>query len=99
MSDPTIEEAVATVDAAKDQPVRKRNDKGVSLSVFAKTVKRDDGAEFTRFSTVLEGRYEKEGQWHSTSTFSEQQLPVVEDFAREARQFIRDEKAKLKMKP
>lgn len=96
MADLTVDEAVAEVDTANNSPIKKRNDKGVSLAVFAKQVTRDDGTEFTRFSTVLEGRYEKDGKWHSTSTFAEQQLAVLEDFAREARQFIRDEKARQK---
>lgn len=97
MADLKADDTVAEVDTTKNSPIKKRNDKGVSLAVFAKQVTRDDGTEFTRFSTVLEGRYEKDGVWHSTSTFSEQQLAVLEDFAREARQFIRDEKARQKV--
>ena len=87
-------DAESTAADTKTQPIKKANAKGVSLAIFPKTIRRDDGSEIVRFSTVLEGRYEKDGDWHSTSSFSEDQLSVIEDFAREARQFIREQRSK-----
>lgn len=85
------------VDAKKAQPIANGFYKGVSWAVFPKTITRDDGTEVTLFNTVIEGRYKgKDGDYQSTSYFSENQLVVVEDAAREARQHIRRQRGNRK---
>jgi len=80
--------ATAGVAAAAKQtnaPVEKLQDRGVSLSVFPNTVKRDDGSEATFFNTVIESRYrDKEGNWQSGSSFSKDQLYALRFLADEA---------------
>ena len=92
----TIDEAVADVatDTVKSKPIASDFYHGVSLGVFPKTIKREDGTEFTRYSSKIEVRYKKDGEYASTSYFDEEQLAVLEDFAREARRAIREAKAK-----
>jgi len=105
MSSPTIDEAIeaqAIAETAakppKQKPLHSGYYKGVSWAVFPKTVKRADGAEVTVFSTVIEGRYrDRDGNFQSTSSFTENQLVAVEDAAREARQHIREERRKRKL--
>ena len=93
----TIDEAVADVatDTAKTKPITSDFYHGVSLGVFPKTIKRDDGTEYTRYSSKIEVRYKKDdGEYASTSYFDEEQLATLEDFARDARRAIREAKAK-----
>ena len=98
MTTQTIDDAIAEVadtDKSDRRPIRKTNYKGVSLALFPNTATRDDGTEFTFFNVVIERRYKgKDGEYHSTSSFSEEHLVIVEDFAREARQIIREQKAR-----
>ena len=100
----TIEEAIdeglahAATDAPKRKPIAKGFYKGVSFAIFPKAIKRDDGTEVTVYSTVIEGRYrDKDGNYQSTTYFSEDQLVAVEDLAREARQHIREARARQKV--
>ena len=87
MTTATLNEAVTEAsEPTKTKPVAKFFDKGVSFAVFPKTIKKDNGDEFTVFNTVIEARYKtKAGGYQSTSWFSEAQLTAVEDFARQAR--------------
>ena len=96
MTTATLDAAVADVAADTKQPPLDRGfDKGVSFAVFPKTIKRDDGTEATIYSTNIEGRYkDKKDKYQSTSWFDENQLAVIEDFAREARRTIREARAK-----
>ncbi len=89
MTEPqTIDEAEASTTGKP--PVKKLHHKGVSLSIFAHTVTRDDGAEFTIHNTSVERRYkDKDGNFQTSYSFNEEQLSVLEDLAREARVFIR----------
>ena len=61
----TIDEAVADVaaDTAKSKPIASDFYHGVSLGVFPKTIKRDDGTEFTLYSSKIEVRYKKDGEY------------------------------------
>ena len=94
----TLEDAIADVAAdTKKKPLDRGFDKGVSFAVFPKTIKREDGTEIIVFSTNIERRYQdKKGEHQSTSWFDENQLAVVEDFAREARRLIREQRSKKK---
>lgn len=100
MTTQTIDDAIAEVadtDKADRKPIWKSNYKGVSFALFPNTFTRDDGTEVTLYNTVIERRYKgKDGEYHSASSFSEEHLAIVEDFAREARQFIREQKASEK---
>ena len=83
------------IDKAHRKPIHKANYKGVSFAMFPNTVVRDDGAEVTLYNVIIERRYKgKDGEYHSTSSFSEEHLAIIEDFAREARSLIREERAK-----
>ena len=85
-------------DAKKAKPITNGFYKGVSWAVFRKIITRDDGTEVTVYNTVIEGRYkDKDGNYQSTSYFSENQLVAVEDAAREARQHIRQQRGNRKM--
>ena len=96
MTTATLDEAVANVAAdTKKQPLDRGFYKGVSFAIFPKTIKREDGTEATIYSTNIEGRYkDKNGEHQSTSWYDENQLAVVEDFARQARRLIREQKSK-----
>lgn len=100
MTPATIDEAVAdiAVETAKNKPILSEFYQGVSLGVFANTFKKDDGKEFTRYAAKLDVRYKKGDDYASTSYFDEEQLATLEDFAREARRAIREEKAKQRAK-
>ncbi len=92
----TTTDKIAT-ETTKTQPVVKYFDKGVSVAIFPKVIKKDDGSEFKLFNTVIEARYkDKAGIYQSTNWFSEEQLSVIEDFAREARQAIRQQRTMQK---
>lgn len=105
MSTPTIDDAIEAQVAAeaaattrKQRPIESGFYKGVAWALFPKTVKRDDGTEVTVFSTVIEGRYrDKDGNYQSTSSFTENQLVAVEDAAREARHHIREQRRRRKL--
>lgn len=87
---------VADTDKSDRKPVRKTNYQGVSLAMFPNTATRDDGTEFTLFNVVIECPYKgKDGEYHSTSNFSEEHFAIVEDFAREARQIVREQKTRV----
>ena len=91
-----VDEQTAS-EAQKAQPIANGYYKGVSWAVFPKTIVREDGNEVTIFNTVIEGRYkDRNGEYQSTSYFSENQLVAVEDAAREARQHIRKHRANRK---
>ena len=100
MTTQTIDDAIveaAEIDNAHRKPIHKANYKGVSFAMFPNTVTRDDGTEVTVYNVIIERRYKgKDGEYHSTSSFSEEHLAIIEDFAREARSHIREERAKQK---
>ena len=99
MTTATLDKAVADVAAdTKRQPLERGFYKGVSFAIFPKTIRREDGTEATIYSTNIEGRYkDKKGEHQSTSWFDENQLVVLEDFAREARRSIREARSKQKV--
>lgn len=85
----------STVEDVKTQPAVKLFDKGVSFATFPKTIVKDDGSTFTVYNTVVEARYKDQNDvYQSTNWFSEDQLAVIKDLAREARQKIREHKNK-----
>ena len=94
--DQAIKEAAA--DAKTDtRPVKKLSHKGVSIAIFPRTVQREDGTEVTIYNTVIERPYKTDDDtWHASSSFNENQLAVVQDLCREARDFIREAKAAAK---
>jgi hypothetical protein len=100
MTKQTIDDAIVEaedIDNAHRKPIHKANYRGVSFAMFPATVVRDDGTEVTLFNLIIERRYKgKDGEYHSTSSFSEEHLAIIEDFAREARSLIRKERAKQK---
>ena len=100
MTPQTIDDAIVEaedIDNAHRKPIHKAHYRGVSFAMFPATVVRDDGTEVTLFNVVIERRYKgKDGDYHSTSSFSEEHLVIIEDFAREARSLIRKERAKQK---
>ena len=66
-------------------PIEKLHDRGVSLSVFPNTAKRDDGIEATYFNTVIESRYrDSAGNWQTSSSFAKDQLYVLRFLVDEA---------------
>lgn len=81
-------------DRTGTSPVFKTNECGVHLSVFQNSTVRDDGELATYCSTSIHTRYQdRNGHWQSGDRYSEHQLAVLEDLAREARQFIRHHRA------
>lgn len=89
--------AEATEKSAKATPVKKMHDKGVFFSIFARTISRDDGTEVTLHNTAIERRFnDKNGEFQSSHSYSEEQLAVLADLAREARDYIREARANQK---
>lgn len=83
----------ALEDTKKAKPITRGFYKGVSWAVFPNTIVREDGTEVTIYNTIIEGRYtDKDGNHQGTSYFSEHQLAIVEDAAREARKHIRTQR-------
>ena len=92
-TDATTIAATQTTEDSKTQPTVKLFDKGVSFATFPKTIEKEDGSSFTVYNTLIEARYKQGDEWKSSNWFSEDQLAVIEDFAREARQAIRQHKS------
>lgn len=86
--------AEASVTAEKKQPVKKMHHKGVCFSIFTHTIARDDGTEVTLHNTAIERRYkDKNGDFQSSHSYSEDQLAVLADLVRESRDYIRQARA------
>jgi len=95
--DEAIDDAIADVSAngAKRKPVKSDFYRGISCDVFPKTIERDDGTQVTVFNTLIQSSYkDKDGKRQYSSWYSEQQLVILEDFAREARKHIREARVK-----
>ena len=82
---------------AGNKPMVRLSDRGVHVSVFSNSVKRDDGTTATFYNSQVESRYkDKQGHWQTGHSFDEDQLAILEDFAREARRCIRQARAQEK---
>lgn len=58
-----------------EQPVWKCTYGRVKCAIFQKQVERKDGATFTAYSCVIARNYkDKDGVWHSTSSFETKDL-------------------------
>ncbi len=89
-------EAPAAIKAG-NKPMVRLSDRGVHVSVFSNNVKRDDGTTATFYNSQVESRYkDKQGHWQTGHSFDEDQLAILEDFAREARKCIRQARAQEK---
>jgi len=76
-----------------EQPICRFSDRGVQFSIFQNTVSTKNGSR-TFYSTTVQARYkDKEGHWKTGHSFDEDQLAILEDFAREARREIRQVRA------
>lgn len=86
--DDTTEDAAEKT--AKPAPATRIHDKGVFLSIFTRTIRREDGTDFTLYNTAIERRFRDEnGEFQSSYSYSEEQLAVLADLVHEARDYIR----------
>lgn len=71
------------------KPIKKLSAGGVQAAVWQNTRKRNDGEEYKEYSVSLDRSYkDKNGEWQSTSSLRESDIPKAALLLNQAYEFI-----------